>query len=249
MGNFFKDVYDYVSPTGDKNPFNPFGGDPFNFVDDLTGTTSAREANQANIQMMREAMAWQERMSGTAHQREVADLQKAGLNPVLSAGGSGAPYGSVSPATMAPVPTRLQGLWSTAQAALGLKNSLQQTASQVSLNEGMRDRALADKVAALANAKEAEQRAGVVEQQKRMTKAQADWVEQHPNWFNFQKFAESVAPAAAGVRDLAISGAAVKNLMAPSPLGGAGDAYTKSREAFLKAKGAIPKNWILRRPE
>lgn len=53
-------------------------------------SASQAHINEQNIKHQLSTNAWSQELADSAHQREVMDLYKAGLNPILSASGSGA---------------------------------------------------------------------------------------------------------------------------------------------------------------
>lgn len=96
------------------------GGAASGIATAVTSKQAADNANATNVQLTRETNAQNQYNIEHAHQIEMADLQAAGLNPVLTAtGGNGAPIVSMNTPRVNPAAPDLSGIHS---AFSGLSN-------------------------------------------------------------------------------------------------------------------------------
>lgn len=102
-----------------------------------TNMEIAEQATWANAEQAQKNRDWQQQMSNTAHQREMEDLVKAGINPLLTATQSGAstPSGGVGSAATTSVENTMQGASAAAREVAMIKTNLEkQKAETAAIN-------------------------------------------------------------------------------------------------------------------
>jgi DNA uptake protein ComE-like DNA-binding protein len=149
-------------------------------ADGVFGYFGQQQTNAANAAEAQKNRDFQEHMSNTAYQRQVEDMRKAGINPMLISGtGASTPSGAMPSGMQSSLGAGISSALDTAKFSQAVK----QTDSQVKLQGAQQDAArnqaqvnlnTARKAAADADVAEAMKPAGLVEAKNRLERAKAD---------------------------------------------------------------------------
>lgn len=133
-----------------------------------------RDQNAANQRAVDQANSWSERMANTAHQRQVADLRAAGLNPILSANkGAAVPQPAVAKYENALGPAAASAQ-SSAISLMGLAQQGKQINSNVALQEAQQATQKAQATHSMASAKTQELQSVKLEKEMGAVEAEAE---------------------------------------------------------------------------
>lgn len=143
LGKILGTVGAVVNPSMALGALTSIGGSAMDYMSAERQNDAADEQAKASMNFSAsqsaQQMAFQERMSNTSHQREVADLKAAGLNPLLSLNsGASTPAGAMGSGAQAPVVPELSHLMSGARDSLSFLADMQSKRADISLKNAHR---------------------------------------------------------------------------------------------------------------